>query len=125
MSKTAKWTVGVIGALLIGMLGSMLATAVFDWRLPAWLHRLPDEQPTPLVTDWLKVGYLIAGITGVIVIVGLVLASKREYQPRVTDYVKDRFFGMIWRWRYGSDRIREIACFCSACDRQLRFTQIE
>jgi ribosomal protein S27E len=42
----------------------------------------------------------------------------------VKDYLMDRFFGVVWRWRYGfSGSPQDIWCFCPRCDTQLVYTE--
>jgi len=144
-----KWVIrslwAVVGALVLGAIGSMIGTAVFDWRLPVWAGGdkeevseeavAPEEteatEATELSIDWKRTAWWAGGAAVVVVIVLLViLASFSEEQPReptVEDYRRDSFFGMTCRWRY--DRmdggIGDVACFCPICDRQLKITEID
>jgi hypothetical protein len=88
MSSTAKWVIGTIGGMLIGILGSMAATALFDWRLPPWLHQQQPPVPPPANTpiDWWHIGWLVCAISGVVVIIVIVISSKPDNEPKVWDY---------------------------------------
>jgi len=51
--------------------------------------------------------------------------SPKPLTPRQlteNDYVKDGFFDLIWRWKYGTAGIYDLAPFCSQCDMQVRCT---
>lgn len=122
MSNAAKKAVSIIGALVLGMLG----TAIFDWRLPPWLLREQAAQPAvPLVVDWWIVGLLGAACVGVAVIVLIVVFSEQDKTPQVHEYRRDSFFGVVWRWGYVGNQIVKMACFCRICDRQLTFEEVE
>src|SRR5689334_4152178 len=105
----------------------MLATAVFDLRLPAWLMtpaEAPKQPLVELVPNWWRLGLLVA-IVGVVAITVIVLLSRGPSEPKVTDYKKDFLFNMIWRWNYAGQNLRGFACFCPHCDLQLRPTMIQ
>ena len=138
-----NWLWATVVTIVLGTLGSMTATALFDWRLPPWLTKpAPVEAPATTenakdadaseetVIDWWPTGFVLGAIgTVVAVIIGVIIHLSLPdvpKEPDVRDYRKDSFFGLTWRWRYGATGdIEDIACFCPICDRQLKIQEVD
>jgi hypothetical protein len=39
--------------------------------------------------------------------------------PSWTSYTKDKFFGLVWRWKYLNGRIERLTTYCPHCDYQV------
>ena len=128
MTRRLKLIVGWIGFVVVGVLTSMVATGLFDWRLPSWLQQ-PKELAPPVeaVPNWWLIGGLGIAIVGVLVIVVIaILSSEQPREPTWPQYREDSFFGLIWRWQYERDGVvGPPVCFCPACDRQLTVTELQ
>lgn len=52
------------------------------------------------------------------------LFRRAPAEASIIDYHTDRFFGVVWRWRYGSHGApQDLWCFCPRCDTQLVYTE--
>jgi amino acid transporter len=134
--KVVKWLWFAVATILLGTIGSMVATALFDWRLPPWLMKpatadnaaVPKGTPEETATDWHRTGWLLAGIGGTVVAILVVIACLGvdvSRNPVIADYRKDMFFGLTWRWKYYGEKIVSLACFCPTCDRQLKIQEVD
>lgn len=130
MSTGMKVVLGGLGTILAGTIGSLIAAAIFDWRLPRWMMREPPpvaDQPN-LETNWLIVWLIVAAVIIVIIMVLVYFASTESGdppEPTQFDYIKDTFFGLLWRWSYSGREIIHLACFCRTCDRQCQLQQVD
>lgn len=91
-----EWATGWVGAVL-ALLGAHL-TGRAD--VPVWLLYL------------LGAGCL--GLVGLGVV--LWLASREGTQPEYLTYTRDKFYGVLWLWRYGDGGVRDIAPICPDCE---------
>src|ERR1041385_5919055 len=122
MKKLWTW----IGVVITGAIGSVVATMVFDLRLPPWLMKPKGDPPAQeTVIDWWRTCGLIGAIAAVLIVVLVLVASRSPREPTFRDYTKDSFFGLTWRWRYGPGEPIQAGCFCPQCDRQLVATEVD
>ncbi len=76
---------------------------------------LISSTPTP---HWLIV---LLSLAALVVIGGVALRLFGSSEATVTenDYTQDRFWGIVWRWRYSRDGIWQVVSFCPNCDMQI------
>lgn len=46
----------------------------------------------------------------------VVRESTKKTSPSLADYTEDRFFGVVWRWRYAQGGPSGAWAFCPKCD---------
>jgi hypothetical protein len=72
------------------------------------------------VVNWLLI---IMSILSLITVVGIAARLQLYSEsPSVTteeDYDEDRFWEVVWRWRYGRQGIYKVVSFCPKCDMQI------
>lgn len=124
MTKGVKVLLGALVTIFLGTIGSLVAAAIWDLRLPRWMLREPPTvlDESNLETNWLIVWLIVAALiiaAAMVLVVFQAQEPKRPRRPTEFDYKKDAFFNLVWRWRYGTGgAIQSIACFYRACDRQ-------
>ncbi|HKQ24735.1 MAG TPA: hypothetical protein VJT81_09875 [Burkholderiales bacterium] len=96
------WWPGIGKLLQKGYDFSLLSTSV-----PNWLLGLLALLSVPAV--------LIAGV-----VIWVKVSPQKEVGPDWHSYTEDEYFGLRWRWRYGSDGdIYDLCTFCPHCDYQI------
>ena len=65
---------------------------------------------------WVVVGSFL-GI--VIMLIFIVVLLIKIFEPKHKLYKQDMFHGMLWSWKYKSERIVELWCYCPACKSML------
>ena len=71
-----------------------------------------------LTPHWLLI---LLSFAAVIVIARVAVRLFGSSGDSVTkhEYTQDRFWGVLWRWRYGQDGIWQVVSFCPNCDMQI------
>lgn len=67
-------------------------------------------------SEWAVIGSFLA-IT--IMLVFIVVLLIKILEPKHKLYKQDMFHGMLWRWKYKSDRIVGLWCYCPECKSML------
>jgi len=71
-----------------------------------------------LTPHWLLI--LLSGATLFLVVAILrgFVGRRPDREPHWTDYTKDDFFGVLWRWEYYQGSVFETFSYCPRCDTQ-------
>jgi len=94
----------VIGSWLFSVIRAIWTFLIAGHAIPGWLLVI-----FVVCTLWLTVRVLL----------GFRTAPSRSHEFTEDDYVKDSFFGLTWRWRYGQTGIYSVVPCCSRCDMQV------
>jgi hypothetical protein len=118
------WSKVIAGLILTA--GAALGAYLLDWwpNIGNGLKKAYEFAAAPtLVPNWL-LGLLIMLSLPIILLAGLAvwmrLFPSKEAGPGWHSYTSDKFFGLLWRWRYLSDgQIYDVCTFCPRCDYQV------
>jgi len=125
-----------LGTLISGIVCSLIAAAIYEWGWPSLLR--PTRYVVVTIWGWI-VGaclWMTADVTvyrwwywmlmvyliGTLLGLGAMVIKIKLLDPipRITEYTMDKVFGVVWRWRWGSDHgIYSLSPYCPHCDRAL------
>lgn len=116
---------GVLTAAVLGIAGGVWAFVPSAWKWftdllgSVWAHL---TSPATVPTWWLYILYAVGA--GVLLVVALAVREsfKKTTGPTFTDYKEDRFFGVVWRWRYAQGGPTGTWAFCPRCDTVLVYS---
>ena len=81
--------------------------------MTTWLGS-PATLPT-----WMLLTLGVLSFCLIVAVVILAIATFRSSKNESQMFTEALFFGVYWRWRYGSSGIYNIASFCPVCDLQI------
>jgi hypothetical protein len=113
-----------------GVVSTLIAAAIVYFVPSVW-----DGLKYSVSAIWFGLTYLVPiPVWAMIVLISLILptlfvfASKLAQNPAPSwrDYTRDRFKGMIWRWRYSSTvgGCHNVWCYCPEDDTSLVYSQL-
>lgn len=108
-----------VSAMAFGYLASLIPGA-WQW----FVHTSTSIWGTlwrPATVNWWLIIVLAIGCLPLIVNIFRYITRQRG--PHYTDYCEDRFFGVVWRWRYNSRQPTDLWCFCAQCDTTLVYSE--
>jgi hypothetical protein len=125
-----------LGTIISGIVCSLIAAVLYEWGVVsllwpiryavvmlwgsivgAWLW-LTAEVSVYRWWYWILMLYLIGTLLAAAAL--WVKFKQLDPIPRPTEYTVDQVFGVVWRWRWGSDhKIYNLTPFCPKCDRPL------
>jgi len=112
----------VVGSLIVALI-LWLVPGAWAWVKSAfaWLnHFLTSTATIPM---WLLAVMILAILpTVILIIIGIVALSKQPEGPAWTDYTKDQFDGMTWRWQYAGNSMINLWCYCPDDDTALVYS---
>lgn len=113
---------GVLATVLGGV---VLASLTYFWPLfKASLLWSWDRviQLWGLFTHWYSLpgwALLVLAALCLPTIVRIVFAFRDDRPPTYASYVEDMSHGARWRWRWMTDQIANLWCYCPSCDSEL------
>lgn len=111
--------IAAIAAALVALGGIVLALVprVWAWIVETlagvWAH-LTSWGSVPMW--WLYLLYVVSG-SAVLLVLWAVYENIKK--PHWTDYIKDSFFNVIWRWQWKDSSTIGIWAYCPSCDTTL------
>lgn len=73
-----------------------------------------------LVANWLLIPLSILAIATIVGIAARFCRPSESHTAATEeDYNEDRFWDVVWRWRYGHNGIYQVVSFCPMCDMQI------
>lgn len=118
------WSKVIAGAILA--LGATVATYFLDWWPAIGVFvsgSIAFALASTLTPNWLLLLLALLALPALVIIGALAWQGVSPSEPRSPswhDYTADIFFGLRWRWNYGTGgRIDDAHTFCPHCDFQV------
>ena len=126
--KDPVWSKVIATAILAAIgLGYTYATdrwsflPIIDALAHAWTISFSWITSTSLIPNWLSLLTGLLAVPTVIICAAILwnLSRAEKSSSHWKNYTEDKFFGILWRWRYTNGSIVDPYTFCPHCDFQI------
>lgn len=112
----------VIGTIIVRFTTGFTFTGAFRWVGRAFDACWNFSVAPVAVWMWLLISLVVLSLCFISVTGFRIYRAIRKHSP--SDYIKDTFEGLVWRWSYfSSGSIRDLWCYCPSCDQILVYAE--